>query len=96
MAKFIVTVFEALVILTLAWHVFRSHRERFINRSFALFLVFLSLWVLCGFPQYLVSEPSDRFMTLVFRMAHCTASLAVGAFFLFGLAFLRGERPGRG
>ena len=96
MVKFITTVFEALTILALAWLVLRSHHERFLNRSFALFLLFLSLWVLCGFPQNLLSEPSDRFLTLVFRLAHCAAILATGTFFLFALAFLRGERPGEG
>lgn len=96
MVKFVVTVFEAMMILALAWIVLRSHRERFLNRSFAAFLLFLSLWVLCGFPQLLVSDPSDHYLTLVFRMAHFAASLATGTFLLFGLAFLRGDRPHRG
>ncbi len=96
MVKFIFTVFEALVILTLAWLVFKSHPERFLNRSFSLFLLFLALWVLCGFPQYLVSDPGDHYLTLVFRAAHCTASLATGTFFLFGLSFLHGRRPDAG
>ncbi|RJP26798.1 MAG: hypothetical protein C4536_15250 [Actinobacteria bacterium] len=95
MIEFIITALEALALIAMAALVFNSHRNRFLNRYFALFLVFLALWVLCGFPQALVQEPSDYFITLVFRLAHCMAVLATGIFFLFGLGFYLGRAPGR-
>ena len=95
MVKFIVTAFEALVMIALAVIVFNSHRDRFLNRSFALFLVFLAFWVLCGFPQYLFQEASDYSVTIIFRFAHCMAILATGTFFLFSLGFYLGRAPSR-
>ncbi len=95
MAYFIITVLESLVLIALAVMVFNSRRDDFLNRSFSLFLIFLSLWVLCGFPQELVREPGDYFITIVFRLAHCTAILGTGAFFLFSLGFLLGHKPSR-
>lgn len=95
MIKFIITALEALAMIALAVIVFNSHRDRFLNRSFALFLVFLALWVLCGFPQYLFQEVSDYSITLIFRFAHCMAVLATGTFFLFSLGFYLGRAPSR-
>ncbi|NPV60982.1 MAG: hypothetical protein HPY75_15130, partial [Actinobacteria bacterium] len=95
-AKFVMTVFEAMALLAIAWLVLRSNRERFLNLAFALFLFLLALWVLCGFLHCLADEPSERYVTLIFYAAYCTGALAAGALFLFGLSFLLGGRPSPG
>lgn len=95
MFEFIVTVFESLVIISLAVVVYTSRRHDFLNRSFSLYLILFAAWVLTGFPHLLTPEPSASLVTTQFRIAHLTATLATGVFFLFGLGFLRGRRPGR-
>ncbi len=95
MIAFMITALEALVLTAMAVLVFNAHRDRFLNRYFALFLVFLAAWVLCGFPYNLFQEPSGYSITLVFRAAHCAAALATGVFFLFGLGFYLGRAPRR-
>ncbi|MFW6114005.1 MAG: ATP-binding protein [Actinomycetota bacterium] len=95
MIEFIITALEASVILVLAFLVYKSGKDNFLNRTFSLFLFFLAAWTLCGFPHLLVEEPSAYYVTFEFRLAHCTAILATGMFFLFSLGFLAGRKPGR-
>lgn len=95
-AKFIMTVMEAAVLLALAFLVLRSDRRRFLNLSFALFLLLLALWCLFGFLHYLPREPGGFFVSLVFRISYFFGSLAAGVFLLFGISFKDGRRPARG
>jgi signal transduction histidine kinase len=95
MVQFIITAIEAFVLLILAVLVYRTRKNNFLNRSFALVLAFLAAWLLCGFPHLLVSNPSVRFVTFEFRFANSFAILTISTFFLFGLAFLKGKKPGQ-
>lgn len=70
-----------------------AKRRASLNRHFSFFLVLVSLWLLSGFVDRLVSQPSTFFVTMQYRFSYAVASLAVPPFFLFGLAFLRGARP---
>ena len=93
MAEFVTTVLLAVLLMVLAVLVYRSGKRNFLNRSFSLCLFFLAAWLMCGFPHLLVSEPSSYFVTLEFRLAHCTGCLTIGVFFLFSLGFYTGKRP---
>ena len=95
MIEFVITVLEASVLLILAFLVFRSRRGNFLNRAFALTLLFLASWLLCGFPHLLVPMPSTSYVTMEFRLANCIAIITVGTFLLFSLGFLLGGKPKR-
>lgn len=95
MTEFVITVIETLAVLLLAVQVYRARPLAFLNRVFSAFLVFLSLWILCGYPHAVIQNPGRYFVTMEFRLAHCFASLAAGAFFLFCLTFYLGHKPRR-
>lgn len=93
MIKFALTVMEAAAILALALTAFRASPRNFLNRSFALSLLLLSGWVLCGFPHLLLSSPSERFLTIQFRLSYTSALLALGSFTAFSWSFYLRARP---
>jgi len=93
MIKFAITLVEAAAILALAVIAFRANPRNFLNRSFALSLLLLAAWVLCGFPHLLLENPTEGFMTVQFRFSYTSAILALGAFTTFSWAFYRKSSP---
>ncbi len=94
MGKFLFTAVEAAMILALAVAVGSARRRTGAHRYFSLFLITVALWLLSGFVDRLLSQPSPLFVTTQYRFAYASAALAVAFFFLFGLDFRRATRHG--
>src|SRR4030042_531147 len=94
MIGFIITTIEAGITLVLAFLIAKAGRWKFVNIAFCLFLIFLAFWIRSGFLYALRSNPSSSYITLQHRIAYLNATISVGAFCLFALAFLKGRRPG--
>ena len=95
MFGFVITIFEALVFVTMSIAVYRARREDAVNRFFALFLACVALWLISGFVDRILTTPNVQFVTLQYRFAYAVAVIATGFFFLFSLGFYLGKRPKR-
>lgn len=93
MYKFVITALEAAFLLTMAVAVLAAKRRSSVNRYFSLFLALVSLWLVSGLLDRLVSQPSTFFVTMEFRFSYAMSTLAVSSFSLFAHSFMRAKKP---
>ncbi len=93
MFRFVITALEAAFLTSMAVAVLAAKRKASLNRYFSLFLALVSLWLLSGFVDRLISQPSTFFVTMQYRLSYAIATFAVPTFFFFGLVFMRGTKP---
>ncbi len=87
------TAVVALSCWILAIVVYRNNRKQYLNRSFALMMLFLGLWVLAGFAERLPSTPNDAFTLWVFRWAYANGTMLSICFLLFGITLYLDRAP---
>ncbi|MBK5092095.1 MAG: hypothetical protein JJE48_01080, partial [Actinobacteria bacterium] len=91
--SFILTVVAACFLWGLAIIVYRNNKKEYLNRTLALAMVFMGLWILSGFIDRIFENPSDIFVLWTFRWAYATGTMACTLLFLFALALYLDSPP---
>ena len=69
MFRLVLAALEAALLTSMAVAVLAAKRRASLNRHFSFFLVLVSLWLLSGFVDRLVSQPSTFFVTMQYRFS---------------------------
>jgi signal transduction histidine kinase len=91
--SFIFTVIAACFLWGLAIVVYRNNKKEYLNKTLALAMIFMGLWLLSGFVEKVISNPSDTFILWTFRWAYASGILASILFLLFALGLCLGHAP---
>lgn len=90
---FILTVIAAGLLWGLAVAVYRNNRKNYLNRTFALAIFFMGIWMLSGFSEKILNPPNDAFTLWTFRWAYFSGLMTAVLFFLFALGLYLDHPP---
>jgi signal transduction histidine kinase len=90
---FILTVIAACVLWVLAYVVYRNEKKVYLNRVFALTMVFMGLWFIAGFTEKILPHPNNIFTLWTFRWAYTWGIMTAVMFFLFALGLYLDRAP---
>lgn len=93
--SFILTVIAAVFLWSLAIIVYRNNKKEYLNRTLALAMVFIGVWVLSGFAEKIFVNPSNSFTLWTYKWAYFSSILGSAFFFLFSLGLYLDRRPAK-
>jgi signal transduction histidine kinase len=92
---FALTVTLACFLWVLAYNVFVKNKGEYLNITLALSMLFAGSWLVSGFIEKILSNPSNAFTLWTFRWAYAAGCLALFFYFLFLLGLYLGRPPGK-
>jgi len=92
---FALTIILACFLWVLAYNVFVKNKGGYLNITLALSMLFAGSWLISGFIEKILSNPSNAFTLWTFRWAYATGCLALFFYFLFLLGLYLGRPPAK-
>ena len=92
---FALTVILACFLWVMACNVFVKDKGDYLNITLALSMLFAGSWLISGFIEKILTNPSNAFTLWTFRWAYSAGCMALFFYFLFLLGLYLGRPPGK-
>lgn len=92
---FLLTVVAACILWTLAYLVYRNNSREYLHRVLSFAMILMGLWIMSGFVEKILPNPSNTFTLWTYRWAYAAGGLSATALLLFSLGLYLDRAPGK-